>query len=216
MAEHVLAATLPPRDRLLRIDASSVVSCGRPLPGHQLRVVRPDGTDAMDGEPGEIVLSGPSVMQGYYRDLEATAAAVKAGWLHTGDLGYLCDGELFVCGRAKDTIIVNGRKYFPQDLEWAIEDLEGVRRGRVVAFGVADPGRRDRVVVAVEAGQRPEREALVGDIRRRVADQFGLHVDDVVCVPAGTIGRTTSGKVRRAAVKVRYEQGTLEANGGGP
>jgi fatty-acyl-CoA synthase len=214
LAEHVLAATLAPRDRPLRTDASSVVSCGRPLPGHGLKVVRPDGADAQDGEPGEIVLSGPSVMQGYYRDAEATAAAIQDGWLHTGDLGYLCDGELFVCGRAKDTIIINGRKYFPQDLEWALEDLDGVRRGRVVAFGVVDPGRHDRVVVAVEAGQRSKRETLVGDIRRRIADQFGLYVDDVVCVPAGTIGRTTSGKVRRATVKVHYEQGTLAASGG--
>ncbi|HVH28260.1 MAG TPA: fatty acyl-AMP ligase [Vicinamibacterales bacterium] len=214
LAEHVLAATLPPRDRPLRTDASSVVSCGRPLPGHRLKVVKPDGTNARDGEPGEIVLSGPSVMQGYLRD-EATGAAVRAGWLHTGDLGYLYDGELFVCGRAKDTIIINGRKYFPQDLEWAIENLDGVRRGRVVAFGIVEHGANDRVVVAVEAGQRPGRERLVEDIRRRIADQFGLYVDDVVCVAAGTISRTTSGKIRRAAVKAHYEEGTLVNSGGG-
>jgi acyl-CoA synthetase (AMP-forming)/AMP-acid ligase II len=119
-----------------------------------------------------------------------------------------CDGELFVCGRAKDTIIINGR-ILSAGFN-GLEDLDGVRRGRVVALGVVDPGRHDRVVVAVEAGQRSKRETLVGDIRRRIADQFGLYVDDVVCVRAGMIGRTTSGKVRRATVKVHYERGTLQ------
>jgi fatty-acyl-CoA synthase len=155
-------------------------------------------------------------MKGYYRDVDATAAAVRSGWLHTGDLGYLRDGELFVCGRAKDTIIINGRKFFPQDLEWALEDLDGIRRGRVVAFGIIEQGENDRVVVAVEGGRpRPERHTLIEDIRRRIADRFGLFVDEVVCVPAGTIERTTSGKLRRAAVKAYYDQRPPESRDGG-
>ena len=111
---------------------------GRPLPGHALRIVRDDDSIAHEREVGEIALAGPSVMVGYYKNLEWTARAVRDGWLHTGDLGYLSDGELFVCGRLKDLIVINGRKYHPQDLEWSVEGLPGVRRGRVVAFGARD------------------------------------------------------------------------------
>ena len=104
---------------------------------------------------GEIWLAGPSVMPGYYKDAELTARTIRDGWLHTGDLGYLSKGELFVCGRLKDIIIVNGRKYHPQDLEWGVADLAGVGRGRVVAFGTRDAGER-----------RPRR-------RRRRAERHG-------------------------------------------
>ena len=89
---------------------------------------------------GEITLAGPSVTPGYYNDAELTATSIRDGWLHTGDLGYLSNGELFVCGRVKDVIIVNGRKHHAQDLEWSIADLAGIRRGRVVAFGTAERG----------------------------------------------------------------------------
>jgi fatty-acyl-CoA synthase len=121
----------------------------------------------------------------------------------------LSDGELFVCGRAKDIIIVNGRKYHPQDLEWGVGDLPGVRRGRVVAFGTAQRGGPDRVVIVVErSGSVPSR-VLSEAIRHRIGDLHGLYVDEVVLVPSGTVGRTTSGKVQRAATKARYECGDL-------
>jgi fatty-acyl-CoA synthase len=132
---------------------------------------------------------------------------VRNGWLHTGDLGYLSGGELFICGRAKDVIIVNGRKHHPQDLERAVDDLAGVRRGRVVAFGVVEHGRPDGVVIVVEPSGTDAAEMLVESIRRRIGDLFGLYVDDVAVVPSGTVGRTTSGKVQRAATKARYERG---------
>jgi fatty-acyl-CoA synthase len=118
---------------------------------------------------------------------------------------------LYVCGRVKDLIIVNGRKYHPQDLEWGLADLAGIRRGRVVAFGTAARGRPDRTVVVVEpSGTVPARE-LKDSIRRRIADVCGLLVDDVVLVPGGTVTRTTSGKVRRAATKMSYERGEFSA-----
>src|SRR5262249_1642729 len=126
--------------------------------------------------------------------------------LHTGDLGYLSNGELFVCGRAKDIIIANGRKYHPQDLEWAVDDVPGVRRGRVVAFGVAAAGRADRVVIVVGPNGTVPGNELSDAIRRQVSDLFGLYVDDVALVPSGTVGRTTSGKVQRAATRARYEE----------
>ncbi len=216
LAEHVLAATLPPRDRRLRIgfhrstegDATvALVGCGMPLPGHRVRIVDDRDRPVAEHLVGEIVLAGPSVMAGYYNQDTLTAETVRDGWLHTGDLGYLSGGELFICGRAKDIIIVNGRKYHPQDLEWAVDDLAGVRRGRAVAFGAVEHGRPDRVVMVVEPSGTVAVDALIESIRRRISDVFGVYVDEVAVVPSGTVGRTTSGKVQRAATRVRFERG---------
>lgn len=232
LAEHVLAATFPPRGRppvhdvldaddlnMRRVATAApgadntvtIVSCGRAFPGHELRVVDEADRPLPERQVGEIVLKGPSVMLGYYRQELLTTQTIRDGWLHTGDLGYLSGGELFVCGRAKDVIIAHGRKYHPQDLEWAVDDLAGVRRGRVVAFGTAEPGRADRVVIVVEPNGTVAGAVLTDAIRRQVSDLFGLYVDEVALVPSGTVGRTTSGKVQRAATRARYEQ--LRAEG---
>jgi fatty-acyl-CoA synthase len=210
LAEHVVAAAMAPRDRAPRvvsIGADQVVSCGRPLPGHRICIAGDDGRPVTDGIVGEILLAGPSVMVGYYMQDALTSATIRRGWLHTGDLGCIIDGELFVCGRAKDVIIANGRKFHPQDLEWAVNDVEGLRRGRAVAFGVVAAGRADRVVVLVEPKGLAMADAIGVAVRRRISDAFGLYVDEVVCVPAGTIGRTTSGKLQRAAAKQAYLRG---------
>ena len=229
LAEHVLAATFPPRERHLRTEqvstgalteqrvarpvdgdhAVTFVSCGSALPDHHVQIVGEDGRTLPERHVGEILLAGPSVMVGYYKQHELTAQAIRGRWLHTGDLGYLSDGELFVCGRAKDIIIVNGRKYHPQDLEWAVDDLPGVRRGRAVAFGVVEHGRADRVVIIAEPSGTSSADAIADAVRRRISDLFGLYVDDVALVPSGTVGRTTSGKVQRAATRARYERGEL-------
>jgi fatty-acyl-CoA synthase len=228
LAEHVLAASVGVRQRAPRVDIVSadalshsriaapahpddnagirLVSCGRPLPGHALRIVAEDGSDAGEREVGEIALAGPSAMRGYYKDPESTAEVLRDGWLHTGDLGYLSEGELFVCGRVKELIVINGRKYHPHDLEWSVEQLPGVKRGRVVAFGAGEPPRA--VIVAEPTGTVPA-ASLAAQIRRTVSDQFGLPLGDVVLVAGGTIGRTTSGKVRRGAVQASYLQGEL-------
>jgi fatty-acyl-CoA synthase len=231
LAEHVVAATFAPSGRRPRVEpmpaddvadrrlavpsdgtpdtAAGLVSCGRPFPGHRLRIVGPDGRELPDRHVGEITLAGPSVMLRYYKQDELTAAALRNGWLHTGDLGYVLDGELFVCGRVKDIIIVNGRKYHPQDLEWGLEDLSGVRRGRIVAFGAPQDGGPDRVIIVAEPSGTVTSDLLSDAIRRRIADLCGLSVDEVVLVRNGTVARTTSGKVQRAAIKARYEQGEL-------
>jgi fatty-acyl-CoA synthase len=106
---------------------------------------------------------------------------------------------------------VNGRKYHPQDLEWAVDQLAGVRKGRVVAFGAARPGAPDRVVIVVEPSGTTTGDLLTEAIRRRIGDLCGLYVDEVALVRSGTIGRTTSGKVQRAATKARFERGELAA-----
>jgi fatty-acyl-CoA synthase len=234
LAEHVLAATCSPLGRAPRIehlraddvtrrgvatavtsDAGelTVTSCGAAFPGHQIRIADEDGRPLPERGIGEIWLAGPSVTPGYYNNADLTARSIRNGWLHTGDLGYLSDGELFICGRQKDIIIAHGRKYHPQDLEWGIADLAGIRPGRVAAFGTVTQGTTDRTVVVVEPSGTVPADVLTTAIRRRIVDLCGLLVDDVVLAPAGAVVRTTSGKVRRGAIKLRYEQGDLE---GGP
>ena len=234
LAEHVLAATFPPRgrglhvervaandlaDRRVAVDAAddnnlvtSLVSCGSPLPGHRLLIADENGQPLPERHVGEILLAGPSVMLGYYKQDALTAEVLRDGGLRTGDLGYLSNGELFVCGRIKDLIVVHGRKYHPQDLEWAADDVNGVRRGRVVAFGV-ESSSADRVVIVVEPSGTVSSEVLAEAIRRRIGDLFGLYVDEVAIVPSGTVGRTTSGKVQRAMTKERYVRGEWSAEG---
>jgi fatty-acyl-CoA synthase len=212
--EHLLAHDVAVRRVATRANGSraetvSVVGCGTPLPGHDVRIVDEGGRAVPERHIGEIVLSGPSVSPGYYNDADATRAAIRNGQLFTGDLGYLSNGELFVCGRMKDLIIVNGRKYHPQDLEWGVADLAGVRRGRVVAFGTTTHTGPDRTVVIVEPSGTVPASELADAIRRRIVDVCGLVVDDVVLVPSGTVARTTSGKVKRSATKMLYERGGL-------
>ena len=187
--------------------AVALVSCGRTLPGHEIRLVGKDGETLGEREVGEILLAGPSVMLGYYRDTGLTDQTIRGGWLHTGDLGYMADGELFVCGRIKDLIVINGRKYYPQDLEWAVADIAGIRRGGIVAFGTAEPGASDRVVIVFEPSGTTAADVVASAIRRRISDAFGLYVNEVVSVPSGIIGRTTSGKLQRMATKSRYDAG---------
>jgi fatty-acyl-CoA synthase len=232
LAEHVLAAACSPRDRVPRVErlaadavtgrgvataaansageSITVTSCGVPFPGHQIRIVDDDGQPLGERRIGEIWLAGPSVTPGYYNDGALTERTIRDGWLHSGDLGYFSNGELFVCGRLKDIIIINGRKYHPQDLEWGIADLAGVRPGRMAAFGTVVRGQPDRTVIVVEPSGTVHPVALADSIRRRIVDLCGLLIDDVVLAPAGAIARTTSGKVRRAATRQRYEQGGFD------
>src|SRR5215467_14175727 len=231
LAEIVLAATMSPPGRRLhverlladdvtvrriathangsRAETVSVVACGTPLPGHGVRILDEDGRPLPERHIGEIVLTGPSVSPGYYNDVDTTRAAIRNGQLFTGDLGYLSNGELFVCGRVKDLIIVNGRKYHPQDLEWGVGDLAGIRRGRVVAFGTTTVSGPDKTVVVAEPSGTVPPSELTDAIRRRIVDVCGLVVDDVVLVPSGTVARTTSGKLKRSATKLLYERGDL-------
>ena len=231
LAEHTLSVTLAPRDRGLRVDtvrapalvadrravpcsadapdASRLVGCGRPFPDHGLRVVDDDGQPVGERVVGEILVSGPSVMRGYVSGPDATGAVVREGWLATGDLGYLADGELFVCSRRKEMIIVGGRNYFPQDIERVVNQVPGVRAGGVAAFAAIAPGHPDKAVVVVETRGPASADALRAEVRRRVLQATGLAVDEIVLASNGTIDRTTSGKLRRAELRERYATGTL-------
>ena len=231
LAEHTLAVALAPRDRGLRVDAirgseliarrravpcspdapdaSRLVGCGRAFPEHALRVVDDGGRPVGERIVGEILASGPSVMRGYVSGPDATSAVVREGWLATGDLGYLADGELFVCGRRKEMIIVGGRNYFPQDIERVVYGAPGVRAGGVAAFAATAPGHPDRAVVVVETRGAVSADVLRAEVRRRVLQATGLAVDEIILVSNGTIDRTSSGKLRRAELRDRYTAGTL-------
>src|SRR5262249_32918790 len=117
-----------------------IVSCGKPMDGTTIRIVDDAGASLPAGRVGRIMVSGPSVMQGYLRQPDATQSVLRDGWLDTGDLGYLCDGELYITGRHKDTIIIRGRCYSPTDFEWVAERIRGVRPGTAIAFGFRDQG----------------------------------------------------------------------------
>jgi len=227
MAEHTLAVTFSPLGKAPSVDtvrsdaltercravpcsrhnpkATAIVNCGRAFPGHTLQVVDSQSRPLADRQVGEIVLTGPSVMNGYLIGDGVRRETIRDGRFHTGDLGYLVDGELRVCGRLKDTIIVNGRNYFPQDIEWAVAELSGIRKGRVVAFGTTGPDERDRVVVVVGAGKSSSRDILATRIRRQILETLGISVDDVVLVANNEIPRTTSGKLQRNQVRAAYE-----------
>ncbi len=189
-----------------------IVGCGRAFPEHGIRIVDVESRAVLpDRRVGEIEVSGPSVMQGYYEQDDVTAATVSPdGWLKTGDLGYLVDGSVFICGRAKDVIIVNGKNYYPQDLEWAGSEVPGVRAGNVIAFPTFREGLgREAVIVVAETKQKDDREQLAKDVKAEIARQTGLTVDDVVIVDAGTIPKTSSGKLQRRRARALYEEDAL-------
>ena len=162
-----------------------------------------------DREVGELEVRGTSVTPGYYRTPEATADAFRDGWLRTGDLGYLVDGELVVCGRLKDVIIVGGRNVFPEDVERAAAGVDGVRAGNVIAFGTEGRqrprGARRRGRDARPTTATPLRDAVAA----RVADAVGIPPEDVVLVRPGTLPKTSSGKLQRSLCRARYLEDEL-------
>lgn len=189
-----------------------LVNCGRAFPDHQLAIVDEAGNVLGDRKVGQIITRGPSVCGGYYQEPELTAEAFKKGpdgetWLYTGDLGYLVDGEVFVCGRLKDMIIVRGRNFYPNDLEWVVSELPSVRRGNVVAFGVEVDGE-EQLVVAAEAFQA-DAETLKQSIAQAIVASFSLTTHEVVIVPQGMLPRTSSGKPQRRKTRQLYLEGTL-------
>jgi fatty-acyl-CoA synthase len=186
-----------------------LVSCGRAFPGHDLRVVDEGMHELPERRVGAIVVRGPSVMRGYFD--EAASQVLQGGWLPTGDLGYLADGELYVCGRTRDVIIRQGRKYHPADLETTIAELRGVPLSGVVVFGVSRIDEPDAVVAVIEARASIGAAEVEDRVRRRIRETAGLEIDRIVVMPPGTIPRTTSGKVRRTEMRARFEAGTLGA-----
>jgi fatty-acyl-CoA synthase len=182
---------------------------GRTLRGLELRVCDPDtGAPCHDREVGELELRGTSVTPGYFARPELTAESFRDDWLRTGDLGYLVDGEVVVCGRIKDVIIVGGRNVFPEEIERAAASVDGVRAGNVIAFG--SPSRRGKEGIVVVAETRQDELArLHDDVTTRVCDAVGIPPLEVVFVQAGSLPKTSSGKLQRSACKTQYHADRL-------
>jgi fatty-acyl-CoA synthase len=182
---------------------------GRPVPGLEIRIVDPEtGVALRDREVGELEFRGTSVTTGYYKRPDANAELFHDGWLCTGDLAYTLDGQLVMCGRIKDVIIVGGRNVFPEDVERAVGALDGVRAGNVIAFGVdGDRGRETLVVVAETKAD--DGDAVRRQIHDRVKDVVGVPPKDIVLVAPGTLPKTSSGKLQRSLCRSRYHDGQL-------
>jgi acyl-CoA synthetase (AMP-forming)/AMP-acid ligase II len=182
----------------------SIASCGSPVPDARVAISGPAGW-LPERHVGEILLRGPSLMQGYLGEHEDPFVD---GWMRTGDQGYLADGELFVTGRTRDVVIVMGRNYAAQDLEWAAERVEGVRQGRSVAF--VPEGAEGEAVLVVEASRPDDVDALPRSVWREVSDSVGVVPREVLVLPGGSVPMTTSGKLRRSWVREAFATRALD------
>ena len=228
MAEATLAITFVPHGTGVHVDSvdkkrmqagvaeptraadpgsQDLVACGRPFPQHEVAIVDESGKRLGEREVGHIITRGPSITPGYYEEPELTRLGFRDGWLYTGDLGYVAAGQLYICGRIKDIIIIRGRNFYPQDIEWVVSELPGVRRGNVVAFGVDVLGE-EQLVVCAEAFQS-DAAGLVDAITQAVAANVGLTVHKVEIVPQGVLPRTSSGKPQRSKTKQMFQDGSF-------
>ncbi|WP_177236105.1 fatty acyl-AMP ligase [Albimonas pacifica] len=214
LAEATLGLSFSRRDAGWRLarpagdGAAAVVSCGAPLPGHRIEIRDDAGRPLPEGTAGRVHAWGPSLMEGYFRDPAQTAEALADGWLDTGDLGFLRDGELAITGRAKDLVILNGRNIWPQDLEWAVEDaVAGLRSGDVAAFGEMPEQGPEELVLVVRCRPRdPEaRAALRAQVEAALAAATGLKAR--IALSDDGLPRTSSGKLSRARVRDAYRSG---------
>ncbi|MDP1795012.1 MAG: AMP-binding protein [Acidimicrobiales bacterium] len=178
---------------------------GKAIPGLELRITDTDtGSPMREREVGELEIRGTSVTPGYYKRPEETAATFHGEWLRTGDLGYLVDGELVLCGRIKDVIIVGGRNVFPEDVERAAERVDGVRPGNVIAFSITNDRGKERLVVVAET-KGDDHASMRANVSKRVQESVGLPTDDVVLVLPGSLPKTSSGKLQRSLCRTRYQ-----------
>jgi 1-acyl-sn-glycerol-3-phosphate acyltransferase len=238
LAENSLAATMQPPLSGVRVDrvdraalerlgraeparegdarAHAFVSCGRPVEGTEVRIAPLAGGEEPLPEraQGRILFRGTSATRGYFGRPDATALVLRpGGWIDSGDLGYVAEGDLFMTGRRKDLIIRAGHNIHPSDVERAAEGVAGVRRGCVAAFGVPDASSGTEVVCVVAESRAREPEArarIAGEVRRAVQEATGAPADRVELVSPGAVPKTSSGKVRRSECRARFLEGTLE------
>ena len=174
-----------------------------------MKIVDPDTYDELpERHVGELLIRGTSVTPGYYKRPDATSALFRDEWLCTGDLGYMLDGQLVLCGRIKDVIIVGGRNVFPEDIERAVGALDGVRAGNVIAFGMEGYKGKESVIVVAEV-RTDDLDAVRHAIHHRTLEVCGLPPRDVMLVQPGTLPKTSSGKLQRAKCREDYLNETL-------
>lgn len=200
------AETAAPDDHKAR----SFVACGEPLPGYAAEIRDDTGRALPERAIGRVFVKGPSLMSEYYGRPDMTHRVLGGdGWLDTGDMGYRIDGSLVITGRQKDLIICNGRNIWPQDLEWALEQVNGVKTGSVAAFSLGeDDGERVVLVVECYANDAASRQTLVDELTAIIQRTAGVHCE-VALVPPRSLPYTSSGKLSRAAAKQQYLNGAL-------
>ena len=231
LAEATLAVTLMPPGEGIRVELveeerlsgsprdlsrparyRAIVNCGLPVRGMEVEIRGENDVSVAHHHIGKVLCRGSSVMHSYFRDPESTAAAMIGGWLDTGDMGYLnSDGYLFIVGRAKDMIIINGKNHWPQDIEWAVEQLPGFHQGDIAAFSIETESGEEApaVLVHCRVSDPEERLRLRNEIRDKVRAITGMNCV-VELVPPRTLPRTSSGKLSRAKAKKLYLTGEIE------
>ncbi len=188
------------------------VACGRPLIGHQIRIVDESGRELPDRHQGELQFKGPSVTSGYFRNPEKTRSLFKGEWLDSGDLAYIAEGDVFITSRIKDIIIRGGRNVYPHELEEAVGNIVGIRKGCIAVFASQDrDSGTERLIVLAESRKKDPatKEKLHQQIINTAVDLLGMPPDEVVIAPPGTVLKTSSGKIRRAASRELYEKGEI-------
>ena len=199
-----------PRDLSRPARYRAIVNCGKPVRDMALEVRNEGGKVLTDHQIGKVWCKGPSIMHSYFRDPESTEACLIDGWLDTGDMGYMVDGYLFIVGRAKDMIIVNGKNHWPQDIEWAVEQLPGFHQGDIAAFSLETETGEETAAVLVHCrvSDPVERARLHEEIREKVRSITGMNCV-VELVPPKSLPRTSSGKLSRAKAKRLYLSGEI-------
>jgi fatty-acyl-CoA synthase len=199
-----------PRDLSRPARYRAIVNCGKPLPDMQVLITGETGEAREDHQIGKVWCRGPSVMHSYFRNQEATDDCLVDGWLDTGDMGYTADGYLFIVGRAKDMIIINGKNHWPQDIEWAVEQLPGFNHGDIAAFSLETENGEEApaVLVHCRVSDPVERVKLREQIADKVRSVTGMSCV-VELVPPRTLPRTSSGKLSRAKAKKLYLAGEI-------
>ena len=196
-------------DRPIRYRA--IVNCGRAVKDMTIEIRDENHKPLADKTIGKVWCTGPSLMKEYFRDKESTDACLVDGWLDTGDMGYLSNGYIYIVGRAKDMIIINGKNHWPQDIEWAVEQLPGFKAGDIAAFSVTTPGGEETPAVLVQCRttDEVERAKLREQIRDKVRSVTGMNCV-VELVPPRTLPRTSSGKMSRAKARNQYLSGEIQ------
>ncbi|MEX1082748.1 MAG: AMP-binding protein [Xanthobacteraceae bacterium] len=210
LATHGLAEPAKPDDA----KPLEIVACGQPLPGHEIRIVDEAGREVGERQEGRLEFRGPSVTRGYFRNEVKTREVIHNGWLDSADRAYMAGGDVYITGRIKDIIIRAGRHLYPQEIEEAVADIPGIRKGGVAVFGVTDRASgTERVVVLAETRETDAaaRTALQTRAQEIVTDIAGAPPDEIVLVPPRTVPKTSSGKIRRSAAKELYEGGRIGA-----
>jgi fatty-acyl-CoA synthase len=227
MAEASLAVTFKPAgttfealgvdgDRLaaegvVQPGGKEIVSVGRPLAGMAVEIRDDDGVALPAGRVGHIFVSGPSIMGGYFGRSDLTDQALHDGWLRTGDRGFIHDGELYVCGRQKDIVIVRGANHAPEEFEAALDGLPGVRTGCAVAVGFVPAGDEDEALAMLVETTLDATASLAQDVASRVQQHTGILPAHVELLAPGTLPRTSSGKLRRREALTQWQTGQLSA-----